>query len=1068
MPLFQTTVEKSYLKAQDKNIIAKQFKKFTKYFHNTDKQENIRRSKEEQFQEGFLRELFVNILGYTINPDNNFNLTTEFKNHSNAQKADGAILSDGKAVAVIELKGTKTRDLEKVRKQAFDYKANQPDCVYVITSNFERLRFYIDNAVEYIEFNLFTLTQDEFALLWLCLSKDNLLNNLPQKIKNESIVNEKKITNRLYKDYSEFKRKLFRDLVKGNMNNDVFRSELASEDSDRASKNIKLTLFKKSQKLIDRFLFIFFAEDRGLIPNNTTIEILSQWDKLRDEFDIDEPLYNRFKKYFNYLDTGRKASKTSKEIFAYNGGLFKTDSVLDSLLIDDELLYTHAKALSEYDFDSQVGVNVLGHIFENSLNEIESINAEIEGVDFDKQKSKRKKDGVFYTPQYITRYIVESTVGKLCTDKKATLDIVEEEYYKGRKGRQAKTIVSLNEKLESYRNWLLELTILDPACGSGAFLNEAMEFLIKEHRWIDELHAALYGDALVLSNIENTILEKNIFGVDLNEESVEIAKLSLWLRSAAPRRKLNDLSSNIKCGNSLISVKAVAGEKAFVWEEEFSAIFEKGGFDVVIGNPPYVRAELLGDYRDYFEKKYDVFHSASDLFAYFYELGSKLIKEDGVMAYISNTFDKTAAGQVLREHLTKKVTFNTYVDFTEVQIFEGATTYPVIISLDRREPTKKSQFEYIKIPKSSQGIFIDIIAHPVKKVEQLSLSSDSWAFLSVEQVKMFNNMKALPTVRDIYGKSYRGLITGLNDAFIVQNDMALSEHIKEVYEGKDIKKWNTPVPTQKLITFKSKWTKEVFGSDITEEEAIEKLTSEFPEIMEHLLPFEERGKKRYDKGEFWWELRNCAYYDLFDKPKIIFPNLQNANKFCLDSKGVFINAPAVFLPTDNKTLLCILNSKIVWEYLKSICVVRSGGYIEVKPQYFEQIPVPELKNEEEFEAKADAIIDNTAKLQDIVSKFTTYLLTQHPTTTLPRKLQNWHTLSFADFIKELNKVIKKEGGEKLTKLVEMDWQEAFEAKKSEAVAVKDEIEKIDSEIDEMVFDLYGLSSGEIEIVRGEK
>ena len=137
MSLFQRAVLAKHLKLQDKTIVQKAFKKYSKYFHNSTIQQNIRESKEEQYQAKFLDELFVNVLGYTLNPQPNFNLTTELKNEKNSKKADGAILKDGNALAVIELKGTNTKDLEKVRQQAFDYKANQSGCVYVITSNFE-------------------------------------------------------------------------------------------------------------------------------------------------------------------------------------------------------------------------------------------------------------------------------------------------------------------------------------------------------------------------------------------------------------------------------------------------------------------------------------------------------------------------------------------------------------------------------------------------------------------------------------------------------------------------------------------------------------------------------------------------------------------------------------------------------------------------------------------------------------------------------------------------------------------------------------------------------------------
>jgi len=517
-------------------------------------------------------ELFVNVFDYVINPDPDYNLTTEYKNEKGAKKADGAILKNAKALAVIELKSTKTKDLESIRQQAFDYKANHSECVYVITSNFEKLRFYINNAVDFEEFNLFTLNEKQFELLYLCLHKTNILQNVPLKIKTDSVVEEEKITKTFYSDYSQFKRELFRDLVKQNLKNEIFRTELQEEDTEKATRNIKQQLFKKSQKLIDRFLFIFFAEDKGLLPPNSTLQIINKW-KADWDFGDERPLYDLFKQYFKFLDIGRKGTQSRAEIFAYNGGLYKPDAILDSLILDNEILCKHTKTLSDYDFESQVGVNILGHIFENSLNEIESVNAEIEGKEFDKQKTKRKKDGVFYTPQYITKYIVDNTIGKLCEEKKQELEIKVEEYQKSRKGRKTETLRTLKTKLDEYRNWLLTLTILDPACGSGAFLNQALDFLIKEHTNIDELETSLLGGELVMQNVETTILEKNIYGVDLNDESVEIAKLSLWLRTAQPRRKLNTLNNNIKCGNSLIDDPNVAGDKAFNWQNEFPHIF---------------------------------------------------------------------------------------------------------------------------------------------------------------------------------------------------------------------------------------------------------------------------------------------------------------------------------------------------------------------------------------------------------------------------------------------------------------------------------------------------------------
>ena len=194
MSLFQKSIEKKYLNELDSALIEKKYAEFQDYFGNPERQENIRNSKEEQFQEGFLRELFVKILGYTLNPEPDFNLTTELKNISNSKKTDGAILKNENAHAVIELKSTNTTDLDTIETQAFGYKNHHPKCVYVITSNFEKLRFYIQNAVDHIDFDLFKLTKEQFSLLWLCLAKDNLLNDLPLKIKESSVLQEENIT----------------------------------------------------------------------------------------------------------------------------------------------------------------------------------------------------------------------------------------------------------------------------------------------------------------------------------------------------------------------------------------------------------------------------------------------------------------------------------------------------------------------------------------------------------------------------------------------------------------------------------------------------------------------------------------------------------------------------------------------------------------------------------------------------------------------------------------------------------------------------------------------------------
>ena len=186
--------------------------KYQQYFLDPAIQQNIQHSKEEQFQEGFLRELFVKILGYTLNPSPDFNLITEQKNETNAKKADGAILLDGKVIGVIELKDHKTTDLSKIESQAFGYKSQHVGTRLVIISNFEKLRLYIDNAVDHREWNLFMLTEQDFRELYLCLAWEQVKAGTALQLKSESVSNEDQITNALYKDYSQFKRVLFADI----------------------------------------------------------------------------------------------------------------------------------------------------------------------------------------------------------------------------------------------------------------------------------------------------------------------------------------------------------------------------------------------------------------------------------------------------------------------------------------------------------------------------------------------------------------------------------------------------------------------------------------------------------------------------------------------------------------------------------------------------------------------------------------------------------------------------------------------------------------------------------------
>ena len=1115
MSLFQIQVERQYLAGITTNLIPI-YEKYLGYFGDPDIQANILQVKEEQYQGEFIRALFVDILGYTAQPHLNYNLLREKKNETDAKSADAAIIINKRIVAVIELKDHKTQDLKKIESQAFGYKNNHSNCHYVVTSNFERLRFYIENAVEFIEFDLFKLTFDDFKRLWLCLAYESILKDLALEVKKESVSNEDIITKKLYKDYSVFKSSLFDNIVTLNPEYD------------------KLLLFKKTQKLLYRFLFLFFAEDKELLPANSVKSTVEKWGRYNaDPMNDYRTLYSRFVRYFKLLDEGYKDANV--EIYAYNGGLFANDELLNSIRIDDAILSENVLKLTIYDFGTEVDVNILGHIFENSLNEIEEVTNEITtGV---KATSRRKQDGVFYTPRYITQYIVENTVGHLCEEKKVELGIGEElfEYKRADKKKQALKV------FDNYRDWLLHITIVDPACGSGAFLNTALDFLIAEHTWIDNQQEKITGlkghYSMELSNIENVILENNLFGVDINEESVEIARLSLWLRTAKPHRKLNSLNNNIKCGNSLIDDPDVAGEKAFDWYKEFPQVFKRKtekeeviiieknetpdylklikeksleaqakavqglvlskealaitrqlteyvdklesvsapkvdyekqntGFDVVIGNPPYVRLETMKDISVAMSKmNYKTFEKRGDLYCLFVEKGFDILKQNGVISFIMpNKWLQAGYGKSLREYFLS-YELNQLIDFGDIQIFEGATTYPCIFVSRKAKP--KEEFTVSVLNEAKNDDFNSNVASSAETFKTNQFSGNTWVISSSKEKKLIEQLKnKFDTLLNfIGGEAYYGLKTGLTEAFLINEEIRfrlISENtkaadlIKPFLQGRDVKAYNSPIANNYLILIEKGFTKNKIGSILDENNAWNWFETNYPSIAKWLKPFEVRGKNRTDKGDYWWEIRACDYYNEFTKPKMMYQKFQVKPCFIYDEQGLYCNDSMWIIPSEDKGLLAILNSKLGWWLITKYCTQIQNG-VQLIWKYFGQIPI--ANTTVELSVKANEMLSLNKELHEVSQKFQRMLQRKFDLEGLPGKLKNWYTLSYKEFISELDK--KKV---KLTLAQEAEWEEYFNSEQVKAIQVKNKIEETDKEIDRMVYRLYELTEEEVGVV----
>jgi very-short-patch-repair endonuclease/type I restriction-modification system DNA methylase subunit len=630
--------------------------------------------KEEAIRPIFIDEILVRVLGYQRHQaGQTYTLKDEEKAaRGSVDVALGHFHTDGTKhiAAPFELKGPKTKDLDAIMpgrgkspvQQVWEYANDMPNSRWVLVSNCVEIRLYGygRGREAYEVFDLSRIDEPEqLARLWMILSAKSLLDGGTQKLLEDTDKALKDITNVLYAEYKELRKKLINFLV----------------NTAETPKLNSIQAIESAQKILDRILFVAFAQSTDLLPN----DLLARAINARNEFNPIQ-IWLNFRKLFEAIDKGSDRLL----IPPYNGGLFAPDSNIDQIIIPDPLSIDLAN-LGIWDFKSEVPVTVLGHIFEQSITDLEALKAEALGQ-APPASSKRKREGVVYTPEMITSFLVEQTLNKTLNER---LDALKLEYGWDFEPTEDQERVIWPLYLQVLRG----LTIVDPACGSGAFLIAAYDALYIEYRRVTERLAAL--NMPVAFDFVDEIVTKNLYGVDLNAESVEITRLSLWLKTARRDHQLQNLEATIKTGNSLIEDKAFT-PRPFNWQQAYPNVFEQKnveerGFDLVLGNPPYVRQEFLKEVKPYLEKKYVVSHGAVDLYAYFFERGMGLLKEGGRLGYISSsTFFRTGSGENLRRFLSG-VTLETIVDFGDLQVFEGVTTYPAILTM-RKSDTPHPSF----------------------------------------------------------------------------------------------------------------------------------------------------------------------------------------------------------------------------------------------------------------------------------------------------------------------------------------------------------------------------------------
>ncbi|MCD4711684.1 MAG: N-6 DNA methylase, partial [Clostridiales bacterium] len=747
-------------------------------------------------------------------------------------------------------------------------------------------------------------------------------------------------------------------------------------------------------------------EDSGLLPPNSISRIIERFEILKRE-DSYKPLYDIFKQYFGYMNIGRKGISEEGDIPPYNGGLFYEDGLLDDLIIDDEILIIDLLNLSKYDFNTEVDVNILGHIFEHSLTEIDIITSEIKGTS--SRVSKRKKEGVFYTPKYITQYIVENTIGKQCSQKREILKIENIEFddsFKTKTGLSVKG-KSLYQKLVDYKEWLLSLKIIDPACGSGAFLNQSLNFLIQEHKNIDNIIADLTDTPLRLFDTEKSILENNLYGVDINEESVEIAKLSLWIRTANKGKKLSVLSSNIKCGNSLIDDQDIGGEKSFNWNIEFPEIMDNGGFDVVIGNPPYVLCQPSNTSTEILEyyKGFEVASYKIDLFHLFFEKSISILKRNGKLGFITpNTYLTNKYIKPLREFILTNSSIDKIVNHNEPVFSEASVDVATIIlnkSLDYTE-------EIEVLETGNEGLFKFLN----KKDQKDWINDVDKIFNTKDDFKIkFNG--CIPLI-DICN-SYFG-IQAYDRKSSISSDKENEDYLP-IIDGGDIFPYQYSIPT-KYFNF--------IDDNI-------KSGGDYKVYNEERIVIRQIGK---------------------------FPIVGMCKKGILSSNTLY-NINLNNSDFDLKYVLPILNSSLIKSYWISMYSDGKKLFPKIKGYQLKTLPIKNISKELQgpYIKKSNDLIDLNDQIQNKISKFMGRLNDNFEILKTNKKITSFYEYEFKELISELKKQ------KNVISLPQQDeWEDYFSSYKLEINNLQSLVNKTYLEIDQMIYNLYELTDEEIGII----
>ena len=469
-----------------------------------------------------------------------------------------------------------------------------------------------------------------------------------------------------------------------------------------------------------------------------------------------------------------------------------------------------------------------------------------------------------------------------------------------------------------------------------------------------ELHQKI--DRFVLDHIEyNLRLTEEHLETELLQYRTEIAdkqkQLKKWQPPKNILKRIATIEADIKAirlkKSKLAELETKAERPYFLWHLFYQDVFTQGGFDIVIANPPYVRQETIKQYKPFLEPHYECYTGTADLFVYFYERSVKLLREGGVLTYISsNKYYRSAYGAKLRAFLADKLTIQHMIDFGDAPVFEAIAYASILLGIKAQAEPDHSLRGYTWQADDSLPKVTDIVARSAFNIRQEKLQSDGWRLESREAIALLEKIRAKgrPLGEYVEGRFYYGIKTGLNEAFVVDRatrDRLIAEDPKSVevlkpfLRGKDVKRWKADPKDLWLIFTRS-------GIDISKYASIER---HLKTLKARLTPGVYGGRK---PGSYkWYEIQdNIAYWEEFEKPKLIIPAIERQCAFAFDDKGFYGNDKTSICVSEDALFLCaILNSPVTWWIIQQTAASRQNGYFEFKPMYLTPLPIPDCSTD---------------------------------------------------------------------------------------------------------------------------